>query len=191
MHDTTYKIRNPDKVPVDIYLDIEKRSEYRHEYLKGKLRAMAGASLAHNVICTNIVSGLRPHLAEGCLIMASDMKVRVHDDIFYYPDVLISCEDFTNQYYSHEPCVVVEVLSETTARKDLEEKLINYKDMYSLRLYLLVDSRKPMVMGYYRHHTTDDTKWLLRTFSEQDSIEIPCSNTPLTFEAIYESSTVA
>ncbi|MFM6398803.1 Uma2 family endonuclease, partial [Planktothrix sp.] len=74
---------------VEDYLNAEAKSPTRHEYVGGYLFAMAGASEEHNIIVVNISSLLRPHLrGSSCRVFVSDMKVKVQDDIFYYPDLL-------------------------------------------------------------------------------------------------------
>jgi Uma2 family endonuclease len=40
------------------YLAFERSADERHEYLDGYLYAMAGESLNHNLICTNLVMAL-------------------------------------------------------------------------------------------------------------------------------------
>ena len=39
----------------DQYLEIERAAEYKSEYFKGEMFAMAGAREAHNLLVTNIV----------------------------------------------------------------------------------------------------------------------------------------
>ena len=62
--------------------------------------------------------------AEGgpCRVYFSDMKLRVADDLFYYPDVLVACEP-DDTYTEDEPCLVVEVASPSTGTTDRREKL--------------------------------------------------------------------
>ena len=63
---------------VEEYLKLEQTSEIRHEYVDGEVFAMAGASEEHNLIVTNIIALLRPHLrGTPCRTFASDMKVKV------------------------------------------------------------------------------------------------------------------
>lgn len=72
------------------YLEIERISPIKHEYLQGQLVAMAGASKAHVIITGNLSALLVNHLrGTGCISYAADMKVRLPSlGLFYYPDFL-------------------------------------------------------------------------------------------------------
>jgi Uma2 family endonuclease len=123
-------------------------------------------------------------LATDCRVYASDMKVRVEGELFYYPDVMVVCEPPADDYYEAAPCVIVEVVSGSTSRKDRMEKRFGYLMLDSLRLYLLVDSRRRAVTGFSR----TPSGWEERVYSEGDSIPIPCLDVPLTFADIYHKA---
>ncbi|SLM29532.1 hypothetical protein MTBBW1_1860022 [Desulfamplus magnetovallimortis] len=73
MIDTAKKI----KIAPEDYLEFEKNSEFKHEYLDGELFAMVRASKNHNWINSNIVRELGNHLKEtSCMVFASDMRVK-------------------------------------------------------------------------------------------------------------------
>jgi hypothetical protein len=44
------------------YLEIERQAEYKSEFYRGKMFAMVGAGLAHNVLVANVVAGLHSQL---------------------------------------------------------------------------------------------------------------------------------
>ena len=119
------------------YLQLEKTSDIRHEYIDGEVFAMAGASEEHNLITvTNVIALLRPHLrGTPCRTFASDMKVKVKvekADIFYYPDVLVTCDTNDNErYFKTSPKLIVEVLSNSTKTIDKREKRLNYQNIES------------------------------------------------------------
>ncbi|EIJ34232.1 Uma2 family endonuclease [Thiothrix nivea] len=100
----------------------------RHEYVNGYVYAMAGASRGHNRVAMNLAATLHSHLKKShCEVFQSDMKVgiRHQDDVrFYYPDIQVSCEEESDAYYNTSPCLIIEVLSESTARKDRTENLL-------------------------------------------------------------------
>jgi len=107
----------------DDYLDGEKISDVRHEYVDGHVFAMAGTSVRHNRIAMNIANVIYNAAdAQGgsCEVFASDIKVRIkHRKSFYYPDVLLSGDEADNEdpYYKDKPCLLVEVLSNLTEDK--------------------------------------------------------------------------
>jgi len=169
-------------ISVKDYLNGERESPIKHEYIHGEVFAMAGGSDVHNTITLNIATKLVASAREkGCRAYSSDMKVRAGESVFYYPDVMFVCEDDSNDYYKEKPCVIVEVLSSSTNRIDKNEKRHAYLAMTSLKLYLIVDSRRQYVLGYYR----TKSGWQEKLFGEGEEIPIPCADTTLTTEDIY------
>ena len=87
-------------ITVEEYLEGEKCSDVRHEYVAGAVYAMAGASGLHNLLALTFAANLRNHLrGSPCRVFMSDMKVRV-DDAFYYPDLVITCGALDARAYS-------------------------------------------------------------------------------------------
>lgn len=174
-------------ISVDDYLDGEKDGEIRHEYVAGQIYTMTGASRRHGLITGALFAHLRPAARNrGCQLFANDMKVHVHqagEDAFYYPDLVLTCDpDDQADYYSEYPCLIIEVLSETTERIDRREKLFAYTaGLPSLREYLLVAQDRRQVDIYRRGN--DD--WTHDTASE-GQIHLVCLDMHLPVEAIYE-----
>src|SRR5437763_306254 len=129
------------------YLAGERDGEVRHEYVSGQAYAMAGASARHNRIAGNIFGRLNEHLdGADCEPFISDMKIRVAPDLFYYPDVVVTCDaPGGDPYYRTEPRLIVEVLSPTTERTDRHEKLAAYKNCPCVQEYALVSQAGMMV----------------------------------------------
>jgi Uma2 family endonuclease len=125
------------------YLEGEKHSDIRHEYVGGIVHAMAGGSLAHNRICGNIFAFLHGQLRGGrCNVYMADAKVRLflaQQHLFYYPDVMVACDPRdTDSYFCNYPNLIIEVLSESTEDIDRREKLLNYIQIETLETYLLL-----------------------------------------------------
>lgn len=136
------------------YLREEESSSCKHEFVNGQVYAMVGASEAHNVIAVNLVSALRHHLrGTGCRAFMADMKVRVEaSNCFYYPDVMVTCEQFNaKSVYKTAPVLICEILSPSTAETDLREKLNAYRQLPSLREYLVVHQDEPLVERYTKN----------------------------------------
>jgi Uma2 family endonuclease len=116
------KIAEKLKISIDDYLEGELVSDIKYEYVNGEVFAMAGAKRAHNLIAGNIFATLHVHLrGMPCQVFNSNMKVGIlnsTEDIFYYPDVHVSCEKHCDDHYNTEPKLIVEVLSDSTERKD-------------------------------------------------------------------------
>jgi Uma2 family endonuclease len=131
-------------VSVEEYLEGERGSQLRHEYVEGHVYAMAGASDDHNRIAGNIFSFLHSALrGKLCEPFISDMKAKIPAQFasaFYYPDVMVACDPTDQEkYYREHPVVIVEVLSPETRRTDEREKAIAYRLVSSVQVYLLVE----------------------------------------------------
>ena len=102
-------------VSVADYLDDEKLSTIKHEYIAGDVYAMAGGSRNHNALVFNLGSLIGARLKPPCQGYSSDMKIHVrrgNEDIFYYPDLSVSCrEEDGHEYYNEHPVLIIEVLS--------------------------------------------------------------------------------
>ena len=108
---------------VEEYLEGERKSETRHEYVAGDIYDMAGASRTHNRIAGKIHTTLQNAFrGKRCEAFITDMKVRIRtrgETLFYYPDVFVSCDPRdTDDYFSDYPSVIFEVLSPDTKRLD-------------------------------------------------------------------------
>src|SRR5437899_5049816 len=120
----------PEFTSVNEYLDGERIAEAKHEFVGGHVYAMAGASSEHNLIALGLASVLRSHLrGKPCQVFIADMKVRLlvsETDIFYYPDVLVTCDPRDKErYFKRFPHVLIEVLSPDTDRTDRREKFLS------------------------------------------------------------------
>lgn len=175
----------PIPLPIDAYLTGEENSELRHEYIGGQIYAMTGASDRHGLIITNLIAFLRPQMrGSGCQVFANDMKVRLFiggDDIFYYPDVLLSCDPNDREpYYRTHPCLIIEVLSNSTERIDRREKLLAYQTLPSLREYLLIAQNRREVQIHRRSQ-----QWAAEIFTT-GAVPLNCLDCALPIAMIYE-----
>ena len=132
----------PDPISVEEYLEGEKLSEIRHEYVAGQVYAMAGASKNHERVSLNLASELLRHTRGGpCEVFKSDMKVFVnvlHNEAFYYPDIVVGCDPEDNDtHFLNNPKLIIEVLSEDEKRDRIEKFLI-YQAIESLEEYAIV-----------------------------------------------------
>ena len=122
------------------YLAGELHSNIKHEYIGGQVYAMAGVSKNHERITGNIFRHFGNHL-EGspCEPFASDLKVKAGAD-FFYPDVMVVCDDqTTDEYYTEYPVILVEVLSKSTRKTDHSIKRMAYLKIPTLREYVLIE----------------------------------------------------
>ncbi|CAK8714994.1 Putative restriction endonuclease domain-containing protein [Candidatus Electrothrix laxa] len=123
------------------YLDGELLSEVKHEFIDGSVYAMAGASADHGRIAGNLFAAFLRHLQERkspCEPFLADMKVKTSNK-FFYPDVLISCEQEEDDYYRNAPLLIVEVVSQSTRKKDNTLKRLCYQNIPSMEEYVLIE----------------------------------------------------
>ena len=123
------------------YLEGEKISEIKHEYIDGNVYAMAGASKNHQRIIANLARHLGNYLnGSPCEVFFSDIKVRVDAKKYFYPDVIVVCEnDDEDPYYTESPRIIVEVLSSSTRKFDHTLKRQFYQTLPSLEEYILIE----------------------------------------------------
>ena len=169
---------------VEDYLAGEQHAEVRHEYIHGQVYAMTGASRQHGLIVNAMAFALTAAARrKGCQLFSSDMKLRLElggNTIFYYPDLLLSCDpQDRDPYFRRAPCMIVEVLSASTARIDRREKLLAYQSLPSVQTYLLVEQDLKRVELYRRSH-----HWQVEYF-EQGEIPLDCLDMALPVSEIY------
>ena len=171
------------------YLELERGSEVRHEYVDGVLFAMGGASREHGLIATNLVAAIRPHLrGSGCRVTASDMKVRLAEGRrYYYPDLVVSCADRRGEpdrYTETRPVLLVEILSPTTAATDRREKLVAYQALPAVVDYLIVSQESVSAELF----TRDEEGWTHATFGAGETIELASIGLALGMDAVFEDA---
>ena len=185
MADSNLKL---DYIDEQEYLEGEKLADNRHEYVDGKVYAMAGSSKRHNRIAGNLYRSLLSAGQQGCDAYIGDIKVRIERrNSYYYPDVVVGCEESDNadDYYLEKPCLIIEVLSPSTEKKDATEKLLAYQDIKSLQAYLMVDQQQCHISLIYRQK---NGHWWVKTFTElDDMISLPCPEMEIKVTDIYEN----
>ena len=185
--------KSADWISPEEYLGGERSAEVRHEYVDGRVYAMAGASDDHNRIAGNIFrelgNALRGHRCEPFI---NDMKVKIPPafaDVYYYPDVLVACDPTDNaRYFRERPAVIIEVLSTETERTDRREKAIAYRQIPTVEAYVLVEQERMAVTILRRA----EPGWQSEVIEKRGSIlTLPGIGVEIPLERIYERTTVA
>lgn len=169
------------------YLRSERESPYKREYVGGfvyPLHAQAGASGEHGLISTRIVGHLFPDADRlGCRLYQSDMKLYMSATAsYFYPDVMLVCGgEPPDRYFETSPCLLVEVLSGSTAHNDRRHKHAVYTAIPPLQTYLIVSQDERYVVEYQRA----EGGWQMREHRGEGQVEIPCLGRFLTLDEMY------
>ncbi|MGI9065913.1 MAG: Uma2 family endonuclease [Pyrinomonadaceae bacterium] len=172
------------------YLALERKADYRSEYLHGEIFAMTGASREHNIIATNIVISLGNQLkGRPCELYVNEMRVKVDAvGLYTYPDVAVVCgePELEDKYVDTllNPTVLIEILSKSTERYDRIAKSDYYRRLPSLAEYLLVAQEQYRVEQYNRQ---SDGHWLLtETQSLEGVVDLQSINCSLALRDVYD-----
>ena len=164
------------------YLEGEKLSEIKHEYIDGQVYAMAGAHRHHVVLADNISRKLGNFLeGKPCQPYSSDMKIKVGSN-YFYPDVLVDCTDFEG-YFTENPSIIVEVLSKSTRQHDKTFKRDLYFTIPTLQEYVLVEQDIAEIEVWRR---TPNNIWQQNVYYLGDSIYFASIDFNIAVEDIYQ-----
>jgi Uma2 family endonuclease len=171
---------------VDEFLAID-FGELKAELNRGVIHMMAGGTARHAQVQGNIFAALRQKLrGSGCRPYGPDMGVRTRDDSFRLPDVSVFCgkagSEFDQVRLFDDPRVLVEVLSNGTARTDLDKKLPEYKALKSVDTVVFVDTGTERVRVVQR---TGLNGWVAREHDEPADVDLPALGITLTHDEIF------
>jgi Uma2 family endonuclease len=175
------------KLTPEEYFIWEEQQLLRHEYLNGEVYAMSGGTQNHGRIASNIIFILKGHLrGGGCQVGNSDCRVNIFETKDYvYPDVSVTCDerDRTAIQAIQYPCLIVEVLSPSTANYDRGDKFRMYRRNPSLQDYVLVDAEK-IAIDLYRKN--DRGNWEIFNYQSGDNINLQSISLSFPIESVYE-----
>ncbi|NCJ07010.1 Uma2 family endonuclease [Synechococcales cyanobacterium C] len=142
-------IATPNYISPEEYLDIEQRSQIRHEYRRGLVYAMAGGTDNHDRITFNLLKRIDNHFGDpsDCRFYSGNVKVSYFHEFYYYPDAFITCDprDREDRYVKRFPKLIAEVLSSSTEAFDLGDKFADYQRIESLEEYVLISQTQQQV----------------------------------------------
>jgi Uma2 family endonuclease len=166
----------------EAYLEFERASEERHEYLDGEVFLLAGTSNNHNLIQANTLASLHAQLRQHpCFVYPSDMRLKVsRTGLYTYPDISIVCgtPKIEDEHLDTllNPTLIVEVLSSSTERYDRGKKFQHYRALESLQEYVLISQDTYQIERYLRQ---SDGQWLFSDASGEDPTlelrSVPCT----------------
>ncbi len=173
------------------YLDLEARSDIKHEYIDGEVYAMAGSSDYHAAIVINLSALLKSHLRGGrCRHFVQDLKAQItRRSRYYYPDLMVTCDDRdqNDRYVKRHYKMIIEVLSDSTERFDRGEKFEDYRRSPLLEEYVLI-SQNRMNVEVYRRNAAG--RWELQAYHEGDRVELVSVGLEFAIADLYEDVTL-
>lgn len=168
------------------YFAWEEQQLCRHEYLNGEVYAMSGGTQNHSRIALKIAALLDSHLSDGdCRVFNSDCRVNIFETNDYtYPDASVSCDcrDAKTTQYITYPCLIVEVLSESTEAYDRGNKFFRYRQNPQLQDYVLVSSLEIAIDLYRKDH---DGRWEIINYRAGEVVELQSVGLSFPIEQIY------
>lgn len=179
------------RYPYAEFVALEASSNTKHEYLAGQIFAMAGGSPEHAAVTAAVARHLGNQLLAGpCRVYSSNLRVRVTStDLATYPDVTVVCGELRtaddDPHAVTNPTALVEVLSPSTRDYDLVEKYAHYRQMDSLRVYVLVDAAAQTIELRSR---SDGGFWSSRVFGRDEHVPIEAVGANLDVRAVFDES---
>ncbi|QDU27808.1 hypothetical protein ETAA8_28990 [Anatilimnocola aggregata] len=144
------------KYTVEEYLEREERAETKHEFYRGDIFAMTGASFRHVQIARNLTIALGGKLrGKPCQPLGSDLRLSVSSiGLYTYPDLSVVCGpvklDSRSANTLTNPTLLIEILSPSTERYDRTTKFGFYRQITSLREYVLVSQHEARIEVFRR-----------------------------------------
>ncbi len=179
-----------EKFSIDEYLRMENTEVVKHEYYQGEIFAMSGAKVPHNTIVVNLLIKLGQKLkGKKCKPFDSDQRIHIPSNtLFTYSDISIICGEIitlnNDEYNVLNPTVIIEVLSSSTKNYDRGEKFKLYRDITTLKEYILVDSESIHIETF---RLNENDHWELEEYnSAEDILIIKAIEENITLSEIYD-----
>jgi Uma2 family endonuclease len=180
------------KLTIEEYLEFEKDSVEKHEYYKGEIFAMSGTLIPHNIIAGNTYASLHQKLkGKGCRPFGSDLRIHIEKNtLFTYPDISVICGEVItlndDNFNALNPTVIIEILSQSTKNYDRGDKFKLYRDINSLKEYILIDS---LSIGIEVFRLNEHSHWELEEYKTIDELlQIPALDVALSMREIYDGT---
>ena len=173
------------------YIKIEEETQTKHEYHNGIIIAMSGGTIEHGIISGNTYGEIKFALRKKgsrCKAINNDVKLHIESlNKYVYPDVMVVCDKIERsseeQYGIINPAVIVEVLSKSTESYDRGDKFYMYRQIPTLKEYILIDQYKAQVEVFSRQKQL----WNIKRINGIDEIlEIPSIGISILMKNIYE-----
>jgi Uma2 family endonuclease len=160
------------------YLALERAAlDVKSEFYDGEIFAMSGGTRWDSRIGTNLATEFTNKLqGHRCEPFNAELRLKIEaTGLFAYPDLSVVCGEprFLDQEMDTllNPTLIAEVLSDSTESYDRGKKFEHYRQIPSLREYLLVSQYEPRIEQFIRQANNE---WLLsEVVGINAAIELP------------------
>lgn len=174
----------------DEYLSMEEASLEKHEYYDGEVFEMSDFRFSHNFITGNLLLPILVHV-KGKPYRVFNGKQRLYvekSSFFTYADIFIASRVIQTRNDDNEnvmnPSVIIEILSPSAKNYDRGTKFKFYRDLPSLKEYILVDSQSINVEVF---SVNDNHFWEGKEYKDiNDSLQIKTISLSILLADIYE-----
>jgi len=180
---------------IEEYLTMENAAEEKHEYYRGEIFAMSGAKLQHNIVTINLTTTLKNKLkGKPCRPYGRDLRIHIEKNtLFTYPDISVICGEPISRSNDGlnflNPTVIIEVASPSTRNYDRETKFKLYRDIPTLKEYMLADPEAISIESWF---INGHGNWELREYrSIADILELNSIGVSMALGEIYEGTKVS
>jgi Uma2 family endonuclease len=187
-------IADPKFIPMSPqeYLEWEAEQDTKYAYVNGEVFAMTGGTIPHNIVAGNLFALLKTHLrGKGCRTFIADVKVQVSTNgPYHYPDIMVSCDprDQNAVKLIRYPCLIVEVLSPSTAAYDQGDKFTHYRQISTLQEYVLLSADG---VSCDRYRRLSARHWDLQTYIAGETLDLTSIDWQAPLDLLYEDVQLA
>ncbi len=172
------------------YLELEVKSEIRHEYINGLIIPMTGGTPNHNQLAGNFYAMLNFALKrQPYQVFVTDQRLWIPSrKIHTYPDIMVVKTPLEYQEGRTDtlvnPVMIAEVLSKSTKGYDRDEKFAAYRTIPTLQEYILIDQYTIHIEQYFK---TDNNQWIFSEFTDGNiNLNLASISCQMTLSDIYD-----
>jgi Uma2 family endonuclease len=155
---------------------------------------MSGAGYKHNIIFSNLFTGLGVRLkGKSCQPYGPDMRINIPENTLYtYPDISVVCGELQNSSEDEDtivkPTILIEILSPSTRNYDQGEKFRLYRDIPTLKEFILVDTDIVRISAF---RVNEKGHWELEEYkSITDQLLLTSAGVTIPISEIYERTKI-
>ena len=170
------------RMSLEEFLTWEARQELRYEFDGFRPVAMTGSTRTHSRLERNLAIAVGGRLAgTACEFLGSNFQVRMQDSV-RYPDGAVFCTRGDGRDRgAHDPVVVFEVLSASTASTDRIIKNREYQATLSIQRYVMLEQDRIAATVFAR--AGED--WVGHVLTGDETLRMPEIGIELPLSELY------